>query len=203
MRVRFYLIASFAFIIALLVAHGHAQYAELESHFTRVQLTTIDAEDRRLNLSIDGRTVVIALVKNDIRSPAFRAQVTSETGTRAVDKIDSNTYTGSVDGEPSSVARMYRRGSQLRGVFETRGRRYFIEPASAFSTVAGPRDHVVYQLEDLIDHYPLSCGAHLIDKIERAGDYVAENAAPAAMRRFERYRRRLGVRQHLRQRRNR
>ena len=113
MRVRFSLIASFAFIIALLVAHAHAQYGELESHFSRVQLTSIDAEDGRLNLSIDGRTVVIALVKNDIRSAAFRAQVTSETGTRAMDKIDSTTYIGSGDGEPSSVARMYRRGSEL------------------------------------------------------------------------------------------
>ena len=113
MRVRFSLIASFAFIVARLVAHAHAQYAELESHFTRVQLTSIDAEDRRLNLSIDGRTVVIALVKNDIRSADFRAQVTSETGARATDKTDPDTYIRNVDGEPSSGARMYRRGSEL------------------------------------------------------------------------------------------
>ncbi len=36
MRVRFSLIASFTFIVALLVAQAYAQYAELESHFTRV-----------------------------------------------------------------------------------------------------------------------------------------------------------------------
>jgi hypothetical protein len=158
-----------------LIAQNDALRQDLSTQFSRADVVRLSTGQRRLVLTIDGREAIVRLRANDIRSADFRAEATGENGSVGVDRGESQTFTGEIDGEPEAVVRLSTSHGRFTGLIKSRGEKYFLESALKFSRFARAGDHVIYREDALKHHNDLSCGVHLIDRVEQASGYAAEN----------------------------
>ncbi len=179
--------ASVVFVLCFVIA-GFAQSdavrSDISRSFSRADLVRIDPPSGKLRFRAAEQNIEIALRPHDLRSPNYRAENTGIDGNTAVKRSPVNTFIGVVNGDTNSNSRINIVSGRFEGYFETRGIRYFIEPASNYSASADARDHVVYRPEDSLRTDEFSCGSRLGDKIEY-GRTLASSASPAAQKKLE------------------
>ncbi len=141
----------------------------------RAALQKIEAGNS-LTISTVEKTFELNLTPNDLRSARYRAEDTSANGVRTLEKGEITTYKGKVTGEANSEVRLTIDGTKIEGYFESKGERFFIEPAQAHSRFAGKGDFIVYQEKDLLNPEGLTCRSELIEKIERGREVVATHS---------------------------
>jgi hypothetical protein len=77
-------------------------------------------------------------------------------------------FRGHVEGDPTSWARISRRGNALAGVISTDGELYFLEPASRFFGEDVPAETLAYRLSDTESEWlPGSCAARQVSPREQ------------------------------------
>ncbi len=129
-----------------------------------------------LTISTAEKTFELNLMLNDLRSARYRAEDTSASGVHTLEKGETTTYRGKVAGETDSEVRLTIDDTKIEGYFESKGERFFIEPAQKYSRFAGKEDFIVYQEKDLLNPEGLTCRSDLIEKIERGREMVATHS---------------------------
>ena len=117
------------------------------------------------------------LTPHDLRTAAFRAEETNQTGSFPLERSAVTTYKGKIAGENSSKVRLTIDGSKIEGYFMTAtGRRFFIEPATNYSKAANAEDSVVFETTDMLKSVEFVCHSELEDKIERGKEIIGSRS---------------------------
>lgn len=157
--------------IVLFAVSGIAQSdlvrSDVSRSFLRSDIVRIEPTESHIRFRAAEQSMDIALRPHDMRAPNYRAENTGVDGNTALGRTPVNTFIGTVNGSERSASRINIVNGQFSGYFDVGGDRYFIEPASVYSTAAGARDHVVYRAEDAIRTEAFACGSTLASKIER------------------------------------
>ena len=100
----------------------------------------------------------LALLPYDIRSLNYRSEEPIINGAvRSSERPPAFTYKGTVRGVDGAQARFTIDGKIVEGLIITPAQKYFIEPASRYSSSVSPNGYVVYRESDVIQDYIGSC----------------------------------------------
>lgn len=157
-------------------AQSDAVRNDIERSFVSADVVRIEAFSGKIKFNFSNQSIEITLKPHELRAPNYRAENTGIDGNSVVERTPVNTFIGTVKGEGRSASRLNVVNGQYTGFFEVRGERYFVEPASVYSTAAGSRDHVVYRAEDAIRTDQFACGNTLAAKIERGRTMAIDGA---------------------------
>ncbi|HCA60066.1 MAG TPA: hypothetical protein DEP46_19040, partial [Blastocatellia bacterium] len=178
--------AILAFACTAIVAQESSINRDLKSAFERYELTevrlpesAVESGSLTLRLPTGGRTETLRLVRHDLRAEDFLAEDTGPMGRTPLDMGAVNTFKGSVEGVSGSEARLTLGQKGIEGFFETGSGRFFIEPASKYSTAAGPGLAVIYRAEDSKNGSGFWCESDIPSKIEYGKTLAAGSAAEA------------------------
>lgn len=178
--------AILAFACTAVVAQESSIKRDLKSAFERYELTEIrlpesavESGSLTLRLPTGGRTETLRLVRYDLRAEDFLAEDTGPLGRTPLEMGVVNTFKGTVEGVSGSEARLTLGRKGIEGFFETGSGRFFIEPASKYSTTAGPGLAVIYRTEDSKNGSDFWCESDIPSKIEYGKTLAAGGAAEA------------------------
>jgi hypothetical protein len=157
--------------------------AEYNDHFSRYdvvragesQLTFSDS--RKLLLTVGGRSYELFVAPHDLRAPHYRAEDTGPTGTRELERAAVTTFKGKITGVADSEVRLTIDGDRIEGFFDTRDERFFVEPASRYSSKANADQLIVYRSEDILHREDFWCSYEMQARIE-SGKRMAESNTP-------------------------
>jgi hypothetical protein len=167
-------------VLLVLFSALAASSQDLSTSFSHFDVVKIDTSRPTLALRAGGRDLVLAVTPHDLRGSRWRAQNSAASGDQDVPLGASRTFKGTVVGDASSFARLTIDGSRVEGYFNTRGERYFIEPAARYSVAAASDEMVVYREDDMRDRAQLQCGS-VLQKLD-TGLKLAESPTVGAKR---------------------
>src|SRR3989442_12958685 len=99
-----------------------------------------------LSVQTPAQDFEIALTRNDLRAPNYRAEEVIDGGvTRTVEMAAPDTYKGRVSGMPNSDARFSIDDDRLEGMIVTQGEAYYLESARKYSPAAQGSDYLLYK----------------------------------------------------------
>ncbi|MBA3456760.1 MAG: VCBS repeat-containing protein [Deltaproteobacteria bacterium] len=136
-----------------------------------------------LELPLRSGTIDLEIEAHDLRSPGYRAIATDATGTHPSPRAEVQTYRGMVVGDPGTQVRLGMGEHGLEGYFVNGGERYFIEPASTYSSAARDGALVVYKEGDALHADAATCD-HVGEKIT-VGTSMLAAAPPPTLRVIE------------------
>ena len=131
---------------------------------------------RSINLTVAGRNLGLDVEPHDLRGAAYRSEDSASPGFRRPADTEVTTFKGIVDGEDGSSVRISIDGSKIEGYFLTRGKKFFVEPATKYSNLASEGDSVVYQAEDSLVESALLCDADVPTQIQGGQQMVTAQA---------------------------
>jgi hypothetical protein len=189
---------NFAFTLLFLLLSTFSAFAQdlqsdLGKSFIKYDLIRLDnqaargAVERRQPISITaaGRNLEMVLTPRDLRAARYKAEDTGLMSTQRLEETTVKTFKGEIAGETGSEVRLTMDDAEIEGFFDSKGERFYIEPARKFSPFAAANDLVIYRANDLLDAGAMICD--LPEQIERGTEMVAPNvaAAPQALRVIE------------------
>jgi hypothetical protein len=144
---------------------------------TRPTVERPSGDVEKLRLRAGGQSVEMEVWRNEMLSPAYRAEDTTSLGTAPAEIPMVNTYRGRIAGRPDSEVRLTIEASEVEGFFDLAGQRFFIEPAKRYSANAASGQTVVYQEEDVREGTSFYCASDMPARIRAGEAYVSgENA---------------------------
>ena len=196
LRVRFLI---FSFLLFASFTAATAQNAKVNEELSRsfkkfnvvriygTPTESLNGNGEKLNLSIDGEPVELNVTPNDLRAPNYRAENTGPAGSTRIEGPAVTTFRGKVSGLDDSEVRLTIDADRTEGFFRMGTDRYFVEPASKYSSFAPKGESVVYKAEDSLVDNTFQCEADIPARIKMGDRMVSsENLAVAGtMRRFE------------------
>lgn len=159
------------------LAQSDAVRNDVARSFSRADVVRIEAISDKLRFRTAEAPIEIRLTPHDMRAPNYRAENTGADGDTTVERSPVNTFIGQVSGETKATSRINIVRGRFNGYFESRGERFFIEPAVVYSSSAGEREYVVYRAEDAIRTDEFSCGTTLADRFEDGRSLAKRDAA--------------------------
>ncbi len=156
---------------------------ELTRQLRRYDLLQLDAagvieqvrQSGQLTLPTSDGTFELSLLPHDMRADNYRSDEVSDGGkVRGLDRKPVVTYRGTVRGMSGAQARFTIDNNLVEGLIITRAGKYFVEPASRFSSTAARDEYVVYRESDVIEQIDVDCPVTLSEEV-RAG--VARNGS--------------------------
>jgi hypothetical protein len=192
MKTAFFVVRQvFVCISVLLLSSFVTAQAEYINHFSRYDVVRPGdsqlafSESRKLSLTVAGRSYELIVAPHDLRAPHYRAEDTGPVGTRELEQMPVITYKGTISGVPDSEVRLTIDGNRIEGFFDTRDDRFFVEPASRYSSNAEPDDLIVYRSEDILHREDFWCSSEMPTRIED-GKRMAESNTPETIQSLKR-----------------
>jgi hypothetical protein len=173
---------SILFLAAFVTAQDKAKYTD---HFSRYDVVRIDdsqvafSDSRKLSLSVAGKTYDLVVGPHDLRAPHYRAEDTGPVGTRELERTPTITFKGKIDGISNSEVRLTIDGTRVEGFFDTDDERYFVEPASRYSSNAAADELIVYRSKDILHREDFWCSSEMPTRIEEGKRMAASNVPEA------------------------
>jgi hypothetical protein len=122
--------------------------------------------------------LAIALEPHEIRSSRYRATATGEGGVvTELERGPLRTFAGTVTERPGASARFTITNEEVIGLVLLEDTMYFVEPASRFVLEAGPTDYIVYDMADVVETEPGTCGVSAAERFAKGADFVSKTAA--------------------------
>lgn len=164
---------------------------DLEKSFHHVEVIELDPEKARANvkadgkfdITINGQSVELKMVENELRSPNYFAEESTASGPIPLERTEVITYKGVATDSEGSIVRLSLDGSSVQGYVQLAGTKYYIEPASRFSPNANPNQSVVYKQQDakvkpgtFENELPSAAGGTLSGKMDASAAKVAAAA---------------------------
>jgi len=126
-----------------------------------------------LIIPIAEKNFELILTARDLRAGNYRAEDTSASGIRQIEKSKVTTFKGKVAGETASEVRLSIDEGKIEGYIFTANEKFYIEPARKFSPKAGAEDFVVFEEKDLLITEGIICYSDIGEKIERGKEMIA------------------------------
>ena len=196
LHVRFLFLSLFLFsFFTAAIAQDENVSSELSRSFKKFNVVRISSAQTEsligrgkvLQLSIDGSSFELNVTPNDLRAENYRAENTGAAGSTPIEGLPVNTFRGKVAGHDDSDVRLTIDANRTTGYFRIGADKYFVEPASKYSSLAAKGESVVYRAEDSLVDRSFACEADVPTRI-KMGDRMlsSQNLALATtMRRFE------------------
>ncbi len=139
-----------------MIADRHANAARILSR-AAPDVDEYASYDRVLDVLVEGRRLRLLLRKSNVmKSTRYDSE-----GEISLALSDAKYYSGRVEGEKESWARVMIRGKEIQGIVETQGQRLDLEPISMAGSIdyykpddGKPGDIDAYRLQDYVMHPP-------------------------------------------------
>jgi hypothetical protein len=181
-RASSYLLLTLSLLAAAAFPQNAGLTSDLRNSFTKFDVVRIDHRDRTtLSLTAAGKNYQLIITPNDLRTSRYRAEDTNMIGVSNLPAPQVTTYKGKIAGDANSEVRLTIEKGRIEGYFTGVDGRLFIEPASKYSSLAGPDDSVIYRAEDSLKDNTFLCEADLPGKLDYGRQLTESAGAESVM----------------------
>lgn len=181
-------LASLVFACTILIAQ--VEKSELSAFFTDYEIVQLQVKEHlsakspssntyRIPLTIDGSEVTLVLSERNIYSANYKVRAVGSGGT--VERRNHSrpvATTGAVLGDLNSRASITLNDDFFYGSIRTSRGEFYIEPARHFDKRAAGDAFVVYNVQDIIEDMPATCG---VTEVRKATKEIHQHAERKSM----------------------
>ncbi|MDQ3712482.1 MAG: FG-GAP-like repeat-containing protein [Acidobacteriota bacterium] len=155
--------------------------SDLNGSFKKFNLVRINqravlekvGSQQSITIPIAEKNFELMLTPRDLRAENYRAEDTSASGIRQIEKSKVTTFKGKIIGETASEVRLSIDDAKIEGYFFTANEKFYIEPARKFSREASTEDFIVFEEKDLLQTDGILCHSDIEERIERGKEMIA------------------------------